>query len=141
MVQNKRPLTTASRLQRWAYFLSRFTYKIEYIRSEHNGNCDALSRLPVKDSIPIFDHEFVSINYVEETLDTLNAVEIARETKRNKMLSSIVRYVKGTWPSASEMNEYEKMFYVKRDELVVERVSHVGIQSSSSRINATVCAT
>lgn len=37
-------LTIASRLQRWAYFLSRFTYKIEYIKSAQNGNCDALSK-------------------------------------------------------------------------------------------------
>lgn len=91
------PLVT-SRLQRWAYFLSRFTYKIEYIRSGQNGNYDALSRLPIKDSTPIFDHEFTAINYVEGELETLNAMEIAREMKRDKMLSKIVRYIRGTWP-------------------------------------------
>ncbi|XP_043282539.1 uncharacterized protein K02A2.6-like [Venturia canescens] len=115
------PLTTASRLQRWAYFLSRFTYKIEFIKSAQNGNCDALSRLPVEDSTPIFNNEYTSINYAEESLETLDAVEVAKETKRDKTLSKIIRYVKDVWPNASELTEYEKSFYVKRDELVVEK--------------------
>lgn len=117
------PLTIAraSRLQRWAYFLSRFSYKIEFVRSELNGNCDALSRLPIKDSTSIFDNEFTAINYVEETLDTLSAVEVAKETKRDKTLNKIIRYVNGTWPSTNEMSESEKKYYVKRDELTVEK--------------------
>lgn len=60
----------ASRLQRWTYFLSRFTYKIEYIKSGQNGNCDALSRLSINDSTPIFDNEYTAIKYVEESLDS-----------------------------------------------------------------------
>ncbi|XP_066598829.1 uncharacterized protein [Prorops nasuta] len=115
------PLTTASRLKRWAYFLSRFLYKIEYVKSEHNGNCDALSRLPIKDSTPIFNNEYIAVNYTEESLETINAVEMAAETIRDKVLSKIIQYVKGTWPNASEMNDYEKLFYTKRDELTVEK--------------------
>ena len=115
------PLTVTSRLQRWAYFLSRFSYKIQYIRSEQNGNCDALSRLPINDSTPIFNQEFTAINYVTETLYTLNAAEIAKETKRDKALNKIVRYVKGTWPRVNELSNIEQKFYAKRDELVIEK--------------------
>ena len=37
-----------SRLQRWACFLANYQYTIEIVKSKANGNCDALSRLPVK---------------------------------------------------------------------------------------------
>ncbi|XP_011858069.1 PREDICTED: uncharacterized protein K02A2.6-like [Vollenhovia emeryi] len=115
------PLTVASRLQRWAYFLSRFTYKIEYIKSQENSNCDALSRLPINDSTPIFENEFTAINYVAESLNTITAREIAIGTKKDKRLSNIIRYIKGAWPAVREMSEYEKKFYTKREELCVEK--------------------
>ncbi|XP_043264008.1 uncharacterized protein LOC122404149 [Colletes gigas] len=99
------PLTTASRLQRWAYFLSRFSYKMEYVKSEKN----------------VFGNEFTTINYVEEALDTVNAAEIVKETKRDQVLSKIVRYVNGSWPSMNDMNEIEKKYYTKRDEYSVEK--------------------
>jgi len=38
---------TAHRLQRYAVFLSSYSYKIEFIKGINNGNADALSRLPV----------------------------------------------------------------------------------------------
>lgn len=116
------PLTVTSRLQIWAYFLSRFSYDIEYVRSESNGNCDALSRLPVDDKTPIFDNEFISINYVEEALETLNAAEIAKETKRDKVLSKVLRYVNDVWPRVDTLTGYEQKLYAKRDELTVEKV-------------------
>ena len=37
------------RLIRWSYFLSGFTYEIEIVKSQANGNCDAFSRLPITD--------------------------------------------------------------------------------------------
>jgi len=48
------PITAASRLQRWAYFLSGYKYTIEYVKSKDNGNCDALSRLPIEDEYSNF---------------------------------------------------------------------------------------
>lgn len=91
------PLTMTSRLQRWAYFLSRFSYAIEYIKSENNSNCDALSRLPIDDATPIFDKEFTALNYIEES-EVLNAGEIAKlskriiakESKSDKILSRVI---------------------------------------------------
>ncbi|XP_029163713.1 uncharacterized protein K02A2.6-like [Nylanderia fulva] len=78
------PLTVASRLQRWAYFLSRFTYTIESFRYIKRG-------------------------------------KIAKETKKDKLLSNVIKYISGTWPAVSEMNEDENKFYAKRDELNVEK--------------------
>jgi len=42
---------SAHRLQRYARFLSDYTYKIEFIKGEENGNADALSRLPGSNDI------------------------------------------------------------------------------------------
>lgn len=114
------PLTVASRLQRWAYFLFRFTYKIEYIKSQENSNCDALSRLPINDNTPDIRQRIHS-DKLAESLNTTNVIEIAKETKKDKRLSSIIRHINGTWPTVSEMNEYEKKFYTKREELCVEK--------------------
>lgn len=42
------PSLAAARLQRYAIFLSQFTYDIVYRKSSDHGNVDALSRLPTK---------------------------------------------------------------------------------------------
>ena len=41
------PAMAASRLQRWAIFLSAYTYDIKYKPTKEHGNADILSRLPV----------------------------------------------------------------------------------------------
>lgn len=115
------PLTIASRLQRWAYFLSRFTYKIIYIKSNENGNCDALSRLPIPDAVPILESEYTAINYVNEALDILNATEIAKETKKDKVLQKVLKYINSVWPNTNDQTETEKLIHLKRDELIVEK--------------------
>lgn len=115
------PLTTASRLQRWAYYLSRFTYEIEYIKSSENGNCDALSRLPVRDDLPIFDNEYSAVNYVSESLKTADASTIAKETKKDNVLRKIVMYIHAGWPTKSDLTDIEKAIYTKKDELFTEK--------------------
>ncbi len=40
--------TTAARLQRYALFLAGHDYTIEYKNTKCHGNCDSLSRLPMK---------------------------------------------------------------------------------------------
>ena len=50
------PSLAANRLARWALLLSQFDYNIEYRRTAHHGNADALSRLPVSDDFA-FDKE------------------------------------------------------------------------------------
>ncbi|XP_011858560.1 PREDICTED: uncharacterized protein K02A2.6-like, partial [Vollenhovia emeryi] len=61
------------------------------------------------------------MNYVSEVLQTLNAVEIAKETKRDKVLNKIVRYAIDQWPKVNELSEYEQKFHAKREELFVEK--------------------
>lgn len=64
------PITADNRLQRWAYYLSGFRYEIEYVKSEANANCDALSRLPVRNDtedtlLSNLKPEFSHVNFIE----------------------------------------------------------------------------
>ena len=103
------PLTAASRLQRWAYFLSGFEYVIEWIKTSQNGNCDALSRLPIKDDTAIFGEESIHMNYMSES------------TTGIEILSIIIRFCIVGWHNDNiTLSEEEKKYFIKRDELAVE---------------------
>lgn len=115
--KNGIPLTAASRLQRWAYFLSGFNYKIQHIKSEQNGNCDALSRLPVEDSTDIFDNEFTPLYHIESGIN-IDWKIIRSETLKDEVLKKIVLYVKASWPEA--VSDKEKIFASKKNELNLE---------------------
>lgn len=111
-----------SRLLRWAYFLQGFTYDIEIIRSQANGNCDALSRLPIKDDTPVFEGEFTNLNYICEGVQTLDYKRVARETWKDVSLKNIVNHIVQGWPKESKsMNDCEKNLYHKRLELGLDK--------------------
>lgn len=106
-----------SRLQRWAYFLSGFQYDIEIVKSKANGNCDALSRLPIDDSTLVFETEYTSINFLKEEYPTLNLNAVAKSTSIDKTLKQIINYTQTQWPKTNELSETEKKFHLKRYEL------------------------
>ena len=57
-----------SRLIRWSYFLWGFTYEIEVVKSQANGNCDALSR-SITDNTLVFENEYGGhMHYIENTV-------------------------------------------------------------------------
>lgn len=116
--KNGIPLTAASRLQRWAYYLSGFNYKIQHIKSEENGNCDALSRLPVEDNTDIFDSELTPLYYIEQGINTIDWKIIQAETMRDEVLKKIVLYVKAGWPNT--ISDKERKFANKKNELTLE---------------------
>ncbi|XP_076298593.1 uncharacterized protein LOC143217833 [Lasioglossum baleicum] len=115
------PLTVASRLQRWAYFVSKFNYKIEYISSAQNGNCDALSRLPVEDNTQVFDSEFTCLNYISEGLPVLNFVTVQSETKKDKILINVIKYIMNGWPNEKQLSDKEKCYWRKRNKLSMDK--------------------
>lgn len=108
------PVTAASRLQRWAYMLSGFQYDTEWVKSEENGNCDALSRLPIEDDTDVFGAEISPIHYVVEIIENGNTVawkNVAHETKRDKTLSSVIKLCIFGWPSnCKDLSEEKKNF-------------------------------
>jgi hypothetical protein len=62
------PTMAAHRLQRYAVFLTGYSYKIEFINGVNNCNADALSRLPIKGVYQIndavCDNFFINLKYL-----------------------------------------------------------------------------
>ena len=91
-----------SRLQRWAYFLSGYTYIIEVIKSKSNGNCDALSRLPIQDNMPVFKIEYNCCNYIKEGVTTIDFHAVAHYTAKDTVLKKVVNYLQFGWPKTDK---------------------------------------
>lgn len=53
----------AHRLQRYAIFLAGYSYTIEFVKGENNGNADALSRLPLKET-DMINHVYCRCFYI-----------------------------------------------------------------------------
>ncbi|CAI6342769.1 unnamed protein product [Macrosiphum euphorbiae] len=75
----------AHRLQRYAVFLSGYSYKIEFIKGIDNGNADALSRLPVSgtDSINDVVCDKFYINLITTNVKTIVDLDICMEVKKD----------------------------------------------------------
>lgn len=116
------PLTIANRLQRWAYFLSGFTYNIEYVRSKNNENCDALFRLPIADSTPVFEKDFERLSYIEKVDKYVVVVtDVQRASKKCKVLSRVMRFVKEGWLALDQLSEEEKKYREKSSEFTLKK--------------------
>ena len=116
------PVTADNRLQRWAYFLSGFRYTVEHVKSEANANADALSRLPIDDDTEMIDVDFSNVNFFEEGVTTINSKMLAAESKKDKLISTAINHVMGSWPHLSkDFTNDEKSLYNKRLEFTVEK--------------------
>ncbi|XP_037822569.1 uncharacterized protein K02A2.6-like [Lucilia sericata] len=96
--QNKGlPVMAAARVQRWAFILSGFNYKIEYVKGQLN-EADNLSRIPqfktnVVNENDINDSTF--INYIQkDNMLSLDFKDIARENRRDPILSKVCEFVR-----------------------------------------------
>ena len=113
------PVTSASRLQRYALFLSGFNYEIEYKSSKRHTNVDGLSRLPAPSSFKDDDDKTVAEDIFQSTqiekLPVTHAV-IQRETKHDKTLLQVYEQVQNGWqfqPKGSPLAQ----FYNRRNEI------------------------
>ncbi|XP_011689306.1 PREDICTED: uncharacterized protein K02A2.6-like [Wasmannia auropunctata] len=115
------PSLAATRLHRWAIFLSSFLYDIEYRNTHRHGNADALSRLPLEDSKPVdveIEEEIKAIA-VEHPI-TSNLVR--QKTNRDPTLSSVTRFIRKGWPDKqSQLSDNLKPYFIHRDEFTVEQ--------------------
>eukprot|EP00731_Ephydatia_muelleri_P021182 Em0013g909a len=110
------PSLAAARIQRWALLLSAYQYRIEYVPGSENYCADCMSRLP----LPIGggedkDTKEASILAVECCTLPVTAHDIAKATRRDKMLAAVLQSVlHGRWNMSSHDLD---PFYRRRDEL------------------------
>lgn len=93
------PQMSTNRLQRWALFLSNFSYKVQYVPSKQNC-ADGLSRLPLRITTKV-NSENSFLNYVESS-DLINWKFIKEYTSSDSTLGKVIRYVKNGWPKRVE---------------------------------------
>lgn len=103
------PVLAASRLQRWAIYLSSFDYTIRYIKGKDNSRADCLSRLP-EGKKP--DDNYGPGNYLnfihEQSAMVIDAAKIRFETRRDKLLSRLYERVSKGWSIVLDDRERER---------------------------------
>ncbi len=112
------PTLAAARIQRWALLLSSYTYDIKYVKGLDIAHADALSRLPLEISE---EESAADINYfscVEEK--PLCAIDIAKHTHEDVILSQIKEFVLNGWPNYNN-NKLFSPFWVRRFELSIDK--------------------
>ena len=113
------PTLAAARLQRWALFLSAYTYTIKYRETNLHSNADALSRLPLdcfdNNECCVHDSLF-SLGQVEAL--PLTAKQLAAATRSDPVLSRVVQYTRSGWPAQPPQDC--QVYYRRRFELTVE---------------------
>ena len=96
----------AGRTQRWALKLANYEYTLEFRPTHQHANADALSsRLPLGDkpsSVPV-PAEMVLLTEMLESAP-VTAVQIANWTKKDPILSEVIRCIREGWPNHVEDN-------------------------------------
>lgn len=112
------PVMASARVQRWALILSGFNYSVEYVKGVSN-HADSLSRMPqcaVKDDC--IEKTYINLIETQNCL-LLNFKDIARETRRDSILSKVSQAV--VCGALKELNEEAFKPYKNKDtELSVE---------------------
>ncbi|XP_074026021.1 uncharacterized protein K02A2.6 isoform X1 [Leptinotarsa decemlineata] len=114
------PHMAASRLQRWATFLSMFDYKIQYIEGNNNPVADYLSRKPLLAKGNLENSTDIYINFTERTEDwPVDNAEVRRQTALDTELQKVIQYMrKDRWPK--KIDTALKPYYHRRNELCDE---------------------
>ena len=114
------PALAAPRIQRWALTLSAYEYKILYKAGQTNGNADGLSRLPLPEmpeSVPVPGETILLMEHLEGT--PVHSDHIKEWTKRDPVLSQVLRFILEGWPTKNNSEELNP-YFTKRSELSVE---------------------
>ena len=113
------PIMTAARIQRWAFILSGFNYKIEYVKGLSN-DADHLSRMP---QINIKENNISESSYVNliqnENILNIDFHHISRETRRDPIMSKICESVRQSVTEKLHGDEFAP-YISKSNELSVD---------------------
>ncbi|CAF3495196.1 unnamed protein product [Rotaria socialis] len=114
------PTTSANRLQRWAIRLMGYTYKIEYCSTNHFGQADGLSRLPVGPDVSFDNLDPGAVRLVatiQEEIQKelpLRASHIAKTTRKDLILQQVYHYILSGWPTLSP-EKLESYFRIRNE--------------------------
>lgn len=115
------PNMAASRLQRWAIYLSNFDFSIRHIPGKENCCADALSRL-TQISEESTQEEYSYLNFVKNSFERpINSKDVAEKSKCDPVLKEVIKFVAEGWPETKEVKNKFSSFYDKRNSLTLEQ--------------------
>lgn len=110
-----------TRLQRYIMELSIYNFEIEYRPGTKMGNADFCSRFPLDEKIPT-GVDPVSVNSLNFSNDfPLDFALIANETKSDKFLTEVMKFVTNTWPQ-NIPKQFRNFFALKEKLQIVEGI-------------------
>lgn len=121
--KNGLPLMAASRVQRWAVFLTAYDFEIKHIKGSDNGPADSLSRNLItdfKNSVKENDtEEYTYLNYVIDDVEIIDCNKIREETVSDPILSQVYDYVCNGWPT--KIHDAMQAYKLRQNELTIEQ--------------------
>ncbi|XP_048485458.1 uncharacterized protein K02A2.6-like isoform X2 [Plutella xylostella] len=108
---------TASRLQRYAIFLSAYNYDIQYVSSEKNLVADYCSRAPIDSKISGTDlgENGSYLNYIKNDNLPLLFTDMQAATSSDKVLQTVIKYMRNGWPRKIKCKQILPYFKCKSD--------------------------
>jgi len=100
--------------------LSAYEYKISYKAGQTNGNAGGLSRLrlpEMPESVPVPGETILLMEHLEGT--PVHSSHIKEWTKRDPVLSQVLRFILEGWPTKNNSEELNP-YFTKQSELSVE---------------------
>ncbi|KAM3961452.1 LOW QUALITY PROTEIN: uncharacterized protein ACR2FA_004568 [Aphomia sociella] len=114
------PGMLSPRLTRIAIALSAHSYEITYRPGSQIGNADGLSRWPKPEPIPPEQDFGEVLLMAEATLDfPFSAEEIAKQTKKDKILAQVIHHMQCGWPTKVRDSNL-RTYWLHRMELSLE---------------------
>lgn len=108
----------SARIHRWSLYLSMFEYEFKFRNTTSHANADALSRLPLADTVASSDlpPELVLLT---TNLDSspITADQIKDATRRDPELSLVSQFLQQGWPSQCPTNPALKPYFIRKTEL------------------------
>ena len=100
--------------------LSEFDYSVEYLQGSKNYVADALSRLSQPSTTTAIQDHVSECAIRQLKTDNISLKSIQRETARDQVLATVLRYTATSWPGKKMIDEHCKPFFHIRNELSVE---------------------
>ena len=101
------PVNANARVQRWALLLSQYDYDLRFKSGKENVVADALSRLPVCDSVLDSGTPAEYVNLVEGLENqNISYENVKKVTKNDPVLCKVLQCVKFGWSSDPLLSEY-----------------------------------
>ncbi|KII66540.1 Transposon Tf2-6 polyprotein [Thelohanellus kitauei] len=109
------PQTAAARIQRWAIFLSGFTFSIKYRKASENTNADALSRLPIHEKRATKSNK-LPLHHIQELGESITYETIEEATRKDNILCRVSEMHSNDWNAYSKGGDLDH-YYARRDQI------------------------